>query len=66
MSRQLQELAALVRRETGNELPEGRLPFLREAAERRCRVTGHHALADYVAALAADRLPEEWAALATC
>ena len=33
MSRLVQELATLVRRETGNELPEGRLPFLREHAE---------------------------------
>ncbi len=59
------ELATLVRRETGNELPEGRLPFLREAAERRRRVTGRADLADYVAALAADELPGEWETLAT-
>ncbi len=65
MSRLVQELAALVRRETGNELPEGRLPFLREAAERRCRVTGRTDLAGYVAALAADELPGEWESLAT-
>lgn len=65
MIRALQELANLVRRETGNELPEGRLPFLREAALRRCRATGRDGLADYVAALAADQLPGEWAALAT-
>ncbi len=65
MSRILEELASLVRRETGNELPEGRLPFLREAAERRCRVTGRAGLAEYVAALAADELPGEWATLAT-
>jgi chemotaxis protein methyltransferase CheR len=65
MSRLLQELASLVRRETGNELPEGRLPFLREAAERRCRVTGRAGLAEYVAALAGDELPGEWETLAT-
>lgn len=65
MSRLLEELAALVRRETGNELPDGRLPFLREAAERRCRVTGRAGLGDYVAALAADELPGEWETLAT-
>ena len=46
MSRSLAELATLVRRETGNELPEGRLPFLREAAERRCRVKGRASLED--------------------
>ena len=65
MSRQVEELASLVRRETGNELPPGRLPFLREAAERRCRVTGRADLADYVAALAADELAGEWQTLAT-
>ena len=65
MSRKVEELASLVRRETGNELPPGRLPFLREAAERRCRVTGRADLADYVAALAADELPGEWETLAT-
>ncbi|MEO7795040.1 MAG: CheR family methyltransferase [Thermoanaerobaculia bacterium] len=65
MSRALLELATLVRRETGNELPEGRLPYLREAAERRCRVTGRTDLAEYVSALAADELPGEWATLAT-
>lgn len=65
MSRTLAELATLVRRETGNELPEGRLPFLREAAERRSRVTGRADLADYVAALAADEMPGEWETLAT-
>ncbi len=61
----LAALAALVRRETGNEIPEGRLPFLREAAERRCRVTGHTGLAAYVEALASDELPGEWETLAT-
>lgn len=65
MIRAVRELATLVRRETGNELPEGRLPFLREAAERRCRVTGHAGLAEYVEALAADELPGEWETLAT-
>jgi chemotaxis protein methyltransferase CheR len=65
MSRLVQELATLVRRETGNELPEGRLPFLREAAERRCRVNGCSGLAEYVAALADDELPGEWETLAT-
>jgi chemotaxis protein methyltransferase CheR len=65
MIRAVRELATLVRRETGNELPEGRLPFLREAAERRCRVTGHTGLAEYVEALAADELPGEWETLAT-
>jgi chemotaxis protein methyltransferase CheR len=65
VSRILEELATLVRRETGNELPEGRLPFLREAAERRSRVRGRAGLAEYVAALAGDELPGEWETLAT-
>jgi chemotaxis protein methyltransferase CheR len=65
VSTALQDLSALVRRETGNELPEGRLAFLREAAERRFQVTGRRDLADYVAALAADLLPGEWETLAT-
>jgi len=65
MNRALKALATLVRRETGNELPEGRLAFLREAAERRCRVTGRVDLAEYVSALAADELAGEWETLAT-
>ncbi len=65
MSRALGDLAALVRRETGNELPEGRLAYLSEVADRRCRVTGRGELAEYVSALAADELPGEWETLAT-
>ncbi|MEO8275602.1 MAG: CheR family methyltransferase [Thermoanaerobaculia bacterium] len=61
----LLELAALVRRETGNELPEGRLAFLGEAAERRRDITGFADLAAYIAALGADELPGEWEVLAT-
>jgi chemotaxis protein methyltransferase CheR len=44
--------------------PEGRLPFLREAAAPS-RVHGRAGLAEYVAALAADELPGEWETLAT-
>ena len=65
MSDALLELAALVRGETGNDLPEGRLPFLREAAERRARASGCADLAAYVAALAAGELRGEWELLAS-
>lgn len=58
-------LAALVRRETGSDLPAGRLPFLREVAERRARAVGFPALAAYVAALANGELGSEWAPLAS-
>jgi chemotaxis protein methyltransferase CheR len=61
----LAELAALVRRETGNDLPEGRLDFLREAAERRARATGSADLAAYVQALGAGALKGEWELLAS-
>ncbi len=63
MNASLLELAALVRRETGNDLPEGRLSYLREAAERRARATGQGDLASYVEALAAGALRGEWEAL---
>lgn len=65
MSDPVLELAALVRAETGNDLPEGRLPFLREAAERRARAAGSPDVAAYVAALAAGELHGEWELLAS-
>jgi len=61
----LLDLSALVRGETGNDLPEGRLPFLREAAERRARAAGCADLAAYVAALGAGELRGEWELLAS-
>lgn len=61
----LVELVGLVRRETGNDLPEGRLDFLREAAERRASATGHVDLAGYVQALGAGALKGEWELLAS-
>lgn len=65
MNDPLRRLAALVRRETGNDLPEGRLPFLREVVERRVAA---HALPDigsYGEALEAGTLAGEWETLAT-
>lgn len=64
-SRELAELAELVRRETGSDLPAGRLGVLREAAERRRRALGLAGLEAYVAALAAGSLPGEWQRLAS-
>lgn len=62
---ELAELAELVRRETGSDLPAGRLGVLREAAERRRRALGLADLEAYVAALAAGSLPGEWQRLAS-
>ena len=61
----LAELAELVRRETGSDLPAGRLGVLREAAERRRRALGLADLAAYVAALGAGALAGEWPLLAS-
>lgn len=65
MTDPLLELAELVRRETGNDLPAGRHPFLREAAERRARSRQVYSLAEYVRALRAGELRGEWEALAS-
>ena len=65
MSDALGELAVLVRRETGNDLPEGRLGILREAAERRRRAAGLASLDEYVRALASGALRGEWEVLAS-
>jgi chemotaxis protein methyltransferase CheR len=61
----LRRLAALVRRETGNDLPEGRLPFLREVAERRLAAHGLSDIGSYCEALEAGALAGEWETLAT-
>ncbi|MCZ7652226.1 MAG: protein-glutamate O-methyltransferase CheR [Thermoanaerobaculia bacterium] len=63
--REIAELAELVRRETGSDLPAGRLGVLRDTAERRRRALGLADLDAYVAALAAGSLPGEWQRLAT-
>ncbi len=65
MSDSLRELAELVRRETGNDLPAGRLPFLAEAAERRARSRRLPSLPAYIEALRAGELRGEWEALAS-
>ncbi len=61
----LERLETLVRDETGNELAPGRLPFLREAAERRAQAVGAGGLQAYVEALAAGELRGEWELLAS-
>lgn len=65
MSDVVATLAELVRRETGSDLPAGRLPFVREAAERRARAVGFPDLGSYVAALGGGELAGEWGALAS-
>lgn len=65
MNDPLRRLAALVRRETGNDLPEGRLPFLREVIERRLAAHGMSDIGSYREALEAGALAGEWETLAT-
>jgi chemotaxis protein methyltransferase CheR len=65
VSDSLRALAGLVRRETGNDLPEGRLNFLREVAQRRALACGRAEVAGYVAALEAGELAGEWELLAS-
>jgi chemotaxis protein methyltransferase CheR len=65
LSEAARQLAALIRQETGNDLPEGRLGFLEEAARRRARSLGLEDLAAYVRALTAGDLRGEWDALAS-
>lgn len=59
----LEQLARLIETASGNVVPPGHLPFLAEAAQKRVAATGCADLSAYVQALAAGRLPGEWAAL---
>ncbi len=59
----LAELARLIETTSGNVVPPGHLPFLADAARERAAATGCMDLVAYVQALAAGRLPGEWAAL---
>lgn len=59
----LGELAQLIETASGNVVPPGHLPFLADAAGQRAAATGCADLVAYVQALAAGRLPGEWAAL---
>ncbi|MFN7941863.1 MAG: CheR family methyltransferase [Thermoanaerobaculia bacterium] len=63
MNAALERLAALVRAETGNEVPAGRLPLLAEIGARRVEATGAGDLVRYVEALADRRSAGEWEVL---
>jgi chemotaxis protein methyltransferase CheR len=56
----LQQLVALVRDVTGNIIPPARFSFLEEVAIRRAHARGFPGLAEYVRALAAREIEEEW------
>ena len=59
----VQHLISLVREVTGNVIPPARLPFLEEVAERRAHARKLPGVAEYVRALAARELPDEWVSL---
>ncbi|HPW56272.1 MAG: hypothetical protein KA072_11780 [Thermoanaerobaculaceae bacterium] len=59
----LSELARLIETASGIVVPAGHLSFLGDAAGQRAAATGCSDLVAYVQALAAGRLPGEWAAL---
>jgi chemotaxis protein methyltransferase CheR len=56
----LQQLVALIREMTGNVVPPARYGFLEEMAVRRAHTRGFPGLAEYVRALAAREIEEEW------
>lgn len=56
----LQQFVALVRDVTGNIIPPARFSFLEEVALRRAHARGFPGLAEYVRALAAREIEEEW------
>jgi chemotaxis protein methyltransferase CheR len=59
----VERLAALVAEATGNLVPAARLGFLAEVAQRRAHAAGLPSAAEYVRALAAGELADEWASL---
>lgn len=56
----LQQLVALVRDVTGNLIPPARYSFLEEVALRRAQARGFPGLLEYVRALAAREIEDEW------
>lgn len=56
-------LVALIRETTGNVIPPARMTFLEEVAERRAHARGLRGVEEYVHALAARELPDEWESL---
>ena len=63
VSSALQQLVVLIREATGNVIPAARLSFLEEVAQRRAQATVRGGLDEYVRALAAHQLDEEWGTL---
>ncbi len=59
----LQQLAGLIRDTTGNVIAAARFGFLEDVARRRSQVRGFAAVEEYVAALAAREIEDEWAHL---
>jgi chemotaxis protein methyltransferase CheR len=59
----LHELARLIEVTSGNVVPPGHVPFLRDVVARRARALGLTDAAAYVSALARGTLAEEWRSL---
>jgi chemotaxis protein methyltransferase CheR len=56
-------LVSLIREATGNVIPPARMAFLEEVAERRAHARGLPGVEEYVRALAARELANEWESL---
>lgn len=63
VSTSLQQLVGLIRDTTGNAIPSARLGFLEDVARRRCQARGFAVVEEYVGALAAREIEDEWAHL---
>lgn len=59
----VQQLVSLIRETTGNVIPPARTAFLEEVAERRAHARKLPGIAEYVRALTARELPDEWGSL---
>lgn len=59
----VRELAGLIERTSGNVIPEGHLPFLKEIAAQRARACRLRDLAAYVEAMARGAIEGEWSRL---
>lgn len=60
VSTSLQQLVGLIRDTTGNAIPSARLGFLEDVARRRCQARGFAVVEEYVGALAAREIEDEW------
>jgi chemotaxis protein methyltransferase CheR len=59
----MQRLVSLIRETTGNVIPPARMAFLEEVAARRAHARGLASVKEYVHALTARELPDEWQSL---